>query len=107
MIPIGEIIGKLRYERKLSQRQLAIKVGLKSPSTIAAYEQGTRFPSLDTLIALSRALGVTTDYLLGVSEEREALLDISGLTPRQVDSIDLIVENYRECNRAAQEESKK
>lgn len=98
-IPFGEIIGKLRYERKLSQAQLAKKVGLKSSSTIAAYEQGSRFPSLSTLIQLSRVFGVTTDYLLGVSDEKAELLDVSGLTPRQIDSLDLIIENYRECNR--------
>ena len=101
MIPLGEIIGKLRYERNLSQAQLAKKVGLKSSSTVAAYELGTRFPSLNTLIELSRVFGVTTDYLLGLSEEKETLLDVSGLTPRQIESLDLIIENYRACNTAA------
>ena len=42
---------------------------------------------------------MTTDYLLGVSGEKAELLDVSGLTPRQIDSLDLIIENYRECNR--------
>ena len=101
MIPLGEIIGKLRYGRNLSQAQLAKKIGLKSSSTVAAYELGTRSPSLNTLIELSRVFGVTTDYLLGLSEEREALLDVSGLTPRQIESLDLIIENYRACNTAA------
>ena len=98
MIPFGEIVGKLRYERKLSQAQLAKRVGLKSSSTIAAYEQGSRFPSLPTLIEFSRVFGVTTDYLLGVSDEKSALLDVSGLTPRQIESLELIIENYREGN---------
>ena len=100
MIPLGEIIGKLRYERKLSQAQLAKKIGLKSSSTVAAYEAGSRYPSLPTLIELSRALGVTTDYLLGVSQEKGTFLDVSGLTPKQIDSLDAIIDNYRECNRA-------
>jgi transcriptional regulator with XRE-family HTH domain len=100
-IPLGDIVGKLRYERKLSQAQLAKKIGLKSSSTIAAYEQGSRSPSLPTLIELSRTFGVTTDYLLGVSDERSFLLDVSGLTPKQIESIDLIIENYRECNERA------
>lgn len=98
MIPLGEIVGKLRYEHKLSQAQLAKKIGLKSSSTIAGYEQGTRLPSLDKLIELSRALGVTTDYLLGISREKDAFLDVSGLTPKQIESLDAIIENYRECN---------
>lgn len=98
MIPLGEIIGKLRYERKLSQAQLAKKIGLKGSSTIAAYEQGSRFPSLDRLIRLSRVFGVTTDYLLGITKEETVFLDVSGLTPKQIESLDLIIENYRECN---------
>jgi len=100
MVPLalGEIIGKLRYESNLSQAQLAKKIGLKSSSTIAAYEAGTRFPSLDSLIELARVFGVTTDYLLGVTKSDDSRLDVTGLTPRQVESLDLIIKNYRECN---------
>ena len=98
MIPLGEILGKLRSERNFSQAQLAKKIGLKSSSTIAAYEQGTRSPSLSSLIALSRVFGVTTDYLLGITKEKTAFLDVSGLTPQQIQSLDLIIENYRKNN---------
>lgn len=101
MIPLGNIVSKLRYERKFTQDQLSKKIGAKSSSTIAAYEAGTRFPSLTNLIALSQVFGVTTDYLLGISDKRTHYLDVSGLTPRQIDSLELIIENYRECNTAA------
>ncbi len=96
MIPLGEIIGKLRYERKLSQAQLAKKIGLKGSSTIAAYEQGSRFPSLDRLIRLSRVFGVTTDYLLGITKEEAVVLDVSGLTPKQIEILDALIENFWE-----------
>lgn len=102
MIPIGEIIGKLRYERQFSQAQLAKKVGLKSSSTIAAYESGARQPSLSSLIELSRVFGVTTDYLLGISDKKSDYLDVSGLTPEQINSLNMIIENYREGNRASE-----
>lgn len=36
--------------------------------TICNYEAGTREPSLDTLIALCAYFGVTSDYLLGLSD---------------------------------------
>lgn len=104
MIPVGEIVGKLRYEHKLSQAQLAKRVGLKSSSTIAGYEQGIRLPSLHVLIELSRVFGVTTDYLLGLcteKPEKEPLLNVSGLTPKQIESLELIIENYREANTKA------
>ena len=65
---------------------------------IALYESGERLPSLSALIKLSRVLGVTTDYLLGVSSDKASFLDVSGLTPKQIESLDLIIENYRECN---------
>ena len=106
MIPFGEIIGILRTERKISQAQLAEKVGLKSSSTVASYEAGMRFPSLPTLIKIARYFGVTTDYLLGVSKTKEVFLDTSGLTPQQIESLNLIIENYRECNAASSMEAK-
>lgn len=83
----------LRNERNLSQAQLAKKIGV-TDSTIGLYESGARLPSLASLVALARALGVTTDYLLGVSMERSELLDVSGLTPEQIESLELIAENY-------------
>ena len=100
MLPVGNIVRTLRNERNLSQEQLAKKIGATRP-TVASYELENRLPSLSALFKLSNALGVTTDYLLGVSDERSFLLDVSGLTPKQIESIDLIIENYRECNERA------
>lgn len=94
MIPLGRILRELRDEKNLSQKQLAQRVGVTS-SIIALYELGERFPSLPTLIKLSRVLGVTTDYLLGLTEQKEFFLDVSALTPKQIESLNLIIENYR------------
>lgn len=99
MLPTGDIIRALRNERNISQERLGKKIGV-TRSMIALYESGERLPSLSALIELSRALGVTTDHLLGVSQEKGTYLDVSGLTPKQIDSLDAIIENYRECNRA-------
>lgn len=104
MLPTGDIIRALRNERNISQEQLGKKIGV-TRSMIALYESGERLPSLSALIELSRALGVTTDYLLGVSQEKGTFLDVSGLTPKQIDSLDAIIENYRECNSAGNMES--
>lgn len=94
MIPLGRILRELRDEKALSQKQLAQRVGVTS-SIIALYELGERFPSLPTLIKLSRVLGVTTDYLLGLTVQKEFFLDVSELTPKQIESLNLIIENYR------------
>lgn len=105
MLPVGDIVRTLRNERNLTQDQLAQKMGVDR-STIATYESGVRLPSLFSLIALSRIFGVTTDYMLGVTKERATLLDVSDLTPQQINSINLIIENYREGNAASAEDPK-
>ena len=60
---LGARIGLLRRARGLSQAQLAELLQI-SPSTMGMYEQGRREPSLQTVVALSRHLGVSTDFLL-------------------------------------------
>ena len=57
-----------REMRKLSQGDLATKAGFQ-PSAISHFETGGRSPSFDNLKRLADALNVTTDYLLGRTEE--------------------------------------
>lgn len=94
MLPIGDIIRSLRNGQNLSQEKLARKIGVNK-STITLYENGTRMPSIRKLIALSKALGVTTDYLLGLNNGENTYLDVTGLTPKQIESLNLIIANYR------------
>lgn len=60
---LGSRIALCRRAQGLSQSELADKLNI-SPSAIGMYEQGRREPSCDILIALSRVLGVSVDYLL-------------------------------------------
>lgn len=57
-----------RQLRNLSQSDLATKADLQ-PSAVSHFETGRRAPSFDNLKALSEALQVTTDYLLGRVDE--------------------------------------
>jgi transcriptional regulator with XRE-family HTH domain len=57
-----------RELRKMSQSELAEKAGLQ-PSAISHFETGRRAPSFQNLKALSDALTVTTDYLIGSTDE--------------------------------------
>src|SRR5271166_5859016 len=57
-----------RQLRTLSQSDLAGKAGLQ-PSAVSHFETGRRAPSFDNLKALSEALQVTTDFLLGRVDE--------------------------------------
>jgi transcriptional regulator with XRE-family HTH domain len=54
--------------RRLSQSELAERAGLQ-PSAVSHFETGRRSPSFDNLRRLADALDVTTDYLLGRTDE--------------------------------------
>ncbi len=60
---VSKRILKLRKDRNLSQAMLAEMAGLKPPA-ISQYESGVRSPNFESLVKLSNALGVPSDYLL-------------------------------------------
>lgn len=59
----------LRKERNISQKNLA-KLINKKRSTISGYETEDKEPDLDTICWFATYFGVSTDYLLGKSDER-------------------------------------
>lgn len=61
---------KIRKERKLTQKQLAIEIGA-SERGIQQYELGERKPAFDVLITLADFFDVSLDYLVGRSEDPE------------------------------------
>lgn len=56
-----------REQRGLSQRELAKRCAL-SINQINRYETGATEPSANILALIARELGVSTDYLLGLSD---------------------------------------
>jgi len=64
-----ERLRQLRQEQDLSQYALADSLNF-SRGLLSNYEQGTREPDYDTLIVLASYFDVSTDYLLGITEER-------------------------------------
>ncbi len=60
---LGNNIKQLRTSLGLSQEQLAEKAGLHR-TYVGAVERGERNVSLDNIIAISRALGVSASTLL-------------------------------------------
>lgn len=59
----------LRKERGLTQEDLA-KLINKKRSTVSGYETEGKEPDLETVCFLASHFGVSTDYLLGYSDER-------------------------------------
>lgn len=68
-------IKELREELGLSQLDFAKKINLTQQS-ISLYEKGEREPSLDVLKSIADFFNVSTDYLLGKSNEKNPTINI-------------------------------
>jgi len=64
----GERITMLRKQLKMSQDDLAKKVGTSAP-IIGRYERNEIKPSIEVAAKIADELGVTVDYLLGGSDK--------------------------------------
>lgn len=70
MKEFGERLKKLRTNRHMTQEELgSIFNPPLSQSTIGTYENGKRQPTLENLVAVSKFFSVTTDWLLGLTDE--------------------------------------
>ena len=68
---IGDRIKELREKRGLTQKQLSEDPYLNlNINTLASYERNLREPKIDMIVKLAHYFGVTTAYLLGVSEHK-------------------------------------
>ena len=61
---------KARENYGYTQEELACEIGI-SRSTIANYEKGFREPDFETLAIIAHHLGVTSDWLIGLSPDGE------------------------------------
>ena len=64
MVLFSKRLKELRKKKGFTQEQLGKMIGVTKVS-ICCYENGTRTPTLDTLIDLANCLGVELPYLLG------------------------------------------
>ncbi len=67
---IGENIRRLRRGMDMTQEQLADKLGVAYQS-VSRWENGTTYPDMELLPALSSIFGVTVDELLGMEESKK------------------------------------
>lgn len=70
MKEFGERLKELRTKKRMTQEELG---GIFEPhlsqSTIGTYENGKRQPTLENIVVISRYFNVSTDYLLGITDE--------------------------------------
>lgn len=67
----SERLKQLRIDRKLRQKDIAEYFGT-SPQSYAQWEKGLRKPSQDSLEKLAKFFDVSTDYLLGNTDQKNA-----------------------------------
>lgn len=77
MVEIANRLKQIRLENKLTQKQLAERLGIQK-SVVSYYENGDRCPSYDVLVRFARIFHTSTDYLLGLEHTRT--LDVSDLS---------------------------
>lgn len=63
MKQFGRRLRTLRQEKNLSQVDLA-RLAKIHPMQVGKYERGEGYPAVEALVALSRALSITIDFLL-------------------------------------------
>lgn len=72
----GARLKQLRLEKKLTQSKLA-QVITTSHATINRYEKGVNEPDSETINNFANYFSVTTDYLLGRTDNRDNIEQVS------------------------------
>lgn len=68
MVPFSERLKKTRKQKSFKQKEMAEHLGI-APRSYQQYEGGDRRPNYEILVAIADFLDVTTDYLLGRTDE--------------------------------------
>ena len=87
---LAKRLRELREENEYTQKDIADKIGL-TKSAYGYYERGKSVPDAQTLVQLSKIFDVTTDYLLGLSDDKKPIEDT---TARQKKGIRLTIWIY-------------
>ena len=100
MIRIADRLRKMRLQRDMDQKNVALYISI-SPDSISAYERGVRQPSLETLCKLAELYHTSADYLLRLTEVEEPypgiLNETERLTARELHIIGETVRIVMQC----------
>lgn len=92
MVLLGKRIKELRNKYKLTQSNLAERLGV-TLSSIAAYENNSRQPSYEVLIKMADIFKVTIDSLL--LDRSQDIVDVTGLSPEHIEQIQNLIKYFR------------
>ncbi len=88
----GFCLKELRIAKGLSQPQVAKVLGL-SKNSIYSYENNITKPSIETLKAFAVLYRVSTDYLLGLNETKNVVINMQ--FPRDAELLSQMFENLQ------------
>ena len=95
LLNFGNKLKELRTQNNMTQQQLAAQIGI-SKSVVSYYELQERIPSPEILLKLASTFHVSTDYLLGISNDK--VLDVSGLDEEDIAVLSSMVSLLRKKN---------
>ena len=98
---IGQRIKARRNELKLSQRELAARLGYNDHTTLTRIEGGKVDLTQSKVVQFADVLGVTPAYLMGWEQEPEDLADITAQVLLNPDTLSM-VEQYLQLSDADQ-----
>ena len=89
---LSEQIKNLRTAKGINQVELAKCLGVTKQS-VSNWENENIMPSIDMLIKIAEYFGVTTDFLLGLSENHT--LNTTGLSEAQIAHIQILIDDIK------------
>jgi transcriptional regulator with XRE-family HTH domain len=92
---LGANLTKYRKDKKMSQREVAEKVGIH-PISYYRYEKDKLLPTADVLKRLSLALGVSLDDLFFTEEEKNTIRISNKELLERLDKIDQLSKKDRD-----------
>ncbi|EJQ55134.1 helix-turn-helix domain-containing protein [Bacillus mycoides] len=95
---IGEKIKELRKNNKITQEQLGNAIGV-SKMAISYFEKGKKSPGRESLEKIADYFDVTTDYLLGRSEDPELNEEENKIVTEEGKNILALIESLPEDER--------
>ena len=100
-IKIGEKIRTLRLQQKMTQEQLADRLGV-SYQSVSRWENGITYPDIEFLPAIANYFSVSLDFLLGQddAEKKRAIKKKINIIADMTDNDeDKLIEFIRDCRR--------
>lgn len=91
--PFPTRLRALMAETNITQEDLCIVLNVKSRQSVTGYIDGSTIPTIDKIVALADYFGVSSDYLLGLAEEKtrntelRRVCEFTGLSEKAVSKI--------------------